>query len=92
MKRRFFIASAAGAICVSSPLLAVAGLTKRVRIEMNMATSDWRKWYCGSAVVWLNSASGIYHHKDHHCYGRTKQGAYACEKQAIAAGNRANFD
>lgn len=41
-------------------------------------------------VVWLNIPSGIYHYKGERWYGRTKQGAFACEKEAIAAGDRAS--
>jgi hypothetical protein len=40
-------------------------------------------------VVWLNIPSGIYHYKGERWYGRTKHGAYTCEKEAIAAGDRA---
>jgi hypothetical protein len=41
-------------------------------------------------VVWLNIPSGIYHYQGERWYGRTKHGAYACEKEAIAAGDRAS--
>lgn len=41
-------------------------------------------------VVWLNIPSGIYHYKGERWYGRTKHGAYACEKEAIAIGDRAS--
>ncbi len=41
-------------------------------------------------VVWLNIPSGIYHYKGERWYGRTKHGAYACEKEAIAAGDRSS--
>jgi hypothetical protein len=41
------------------------------------------------AVVWLNTRSGIYHYKGERWYGNTKHGAYVCEKEAIAAGDRA---
>jgi hypothetical protein len=41
-------------------------------------------------VVWLNIPSGIYHYRAERWYGRTKHGAYACEKEAIAAGDRAS--
>jgi hypothetical protein len=95
MKRSFFIAAAASAIFISRPLLARAeDLTKRVRIETNVKASGWREpmWYCGSAVVWLDIASGIYYHKGDRWYGRTKRGAYTCEKEAIDAGNRASLD
>jgi hypothetical protein len=40
-------------------------------------------------VVWLNIPSGIYHYKSERWYGRAKHGAYACEKEAIGAGDRA---
>lgn len=41
-------------------------------------------------VVWLNIPSGIYHYKGERWYARTKHGAYACEKEAIKAGDRAS--
>jgi hypothetical protein len=41
-------------------------------------------------VVWLNIPSGIYHFRGERWYGRTKHGAYVCEKEAIAAGDRAS--
>jgi hypothetical protein len=31
----------------------------------------------------------VYHYKGETWYGHTKHGAYACEKEAIAAGDRA---
>ena len=43
-------------------------------------------------VVWLNIPSGIYHYKGERWYGRTKHGAYACEKEAIRAGDRASLN
>ena len=39
-------------------------------------------------VVWLNTASGIYHEKGMRWYGNTKAGAYVCRKEADAAGDR----
>ncbi|MDE2482160.1 MAG: hypothetical protein KGN02_08215 [bacterium] len=41
-------------------------------------------------VVWLNIPSGIYHYKGERWYGRTRNGAFVCEKEAIAAGDRAS--
>ena len=43
-------------------------------------------------VVWLNVPTGIFHYKGERWYGRTKHGAYACEKEAIAAGDRASLN
>jgi hypothetical protein len=97
MKRSFFITAAASAISISRPLLAGAeNRTKPVRIETNVEASGWRKpmfvWDCGSAVVWVNIASGIYYYKGDRWYGRTKRGAYTCEREAINAGNRASLN
>lgn len=39
-------------------------------------------------VVWLNTKTGIWHEKGMRWYGRTKQGAYVCRKEAAAAGYR----
>ena len=39
--------------------------------------------------IWVNTDSHIFHFAGHPDYGKTKQGAYMCEKDATAAGNRA---
>jgi hypothetical protein len=41
------------------------------------------------AVVWLNTRSGIYHFQGERWYGRTKEGAYVCQRDADAASDRA---
>ena len=43
----------------------------------------------GATVVWVNENSHIYHFPGTHNYGNTKRGAYMCEADAQAAGNRA---
>jgi hypothetical protein len=40
-------------------------------------------------VVWSNLDSKIYHFAGHDDYGHTKEGAYMCEKDAVAQGIRA---
>jgi hypothetical protein len=40
-------------------------------------------------VVWLNTASGVYHFKGQRWYGATKSGAYVCKAEADKAGDRA---
>jgi hypothetical protein len=97
MKRSFFMAAAAAvsAIAISRPLLARSEkLTEHVRAQTNVEASGWREplWSCGSAVVWLDSATGIYYYKGDRWYGCTKRGAYTCEKEAIKAGNRPRLD
>jgi hypothetical protein len=43
----------------------------------------------GATVVWVNEHSHIYHFVGTRDYGKTKRGAYMCEAEAQAAGNRA---
>ena len=40
-------------------------------------------------VVWVNLDSKIYHYTGYSDYGKTKSGAYMCEKDTSAAGFRA---
>ena len=40
-------------------------------------------------VVWVNTHSRVYHFAGTHNYGHTKEGAYMCEADARAAGDRA---
>ncbi len=39
-------------------------------------------------VVWLNTATGIYHESGMRYYANTKSGAYVCRAEADAAGDR----
>ena len=48
------------------------------------------RYRCPSdTVVWVNTNSHVYHFAGTHNYGHTKQGAYMCEADAKAAGDRA---
>lgn len=40
-------------------------------------------------VVWVNTASKIFHYSNNSEYGKTKKGVYMCEADATAAGARA---
>lgn len=40
-------------------------------------------------VVWLNTNSGIYHFQGERWYGNTENGAFVCERDADANGDRA---
>ena len=53
------------------------------------STEDAAQAHCPKdVVVWLNTRTGIWHEKGMRWYGRTKQGAYVCRKEAAAAGYR----
>jgi hypothetical protein len=43
----------------------------------------------GDQVVWVNLRSGVYHLPGDRYFGTTKSGVFACEKNAIADGDRA---
>lgn len=52
-------------------------------------TESTAQRHCPSdQVVWLNTRTGIYHEKGMRWYGRTREGAYVCRKEADAAGYR----
>jgi hypothetical protein len=54
------------------------------------ASAQQAQYRCpGATVVWVNEKSHIYHFPRTHDYGNTKRGAYMCEAEAQAAGNRA---
>ncbi len=76
----------------SSPVLAAqAAVVAQASLPPTFSTESAAQAYCPKdVVVWLNIPSGIYHYKGERWYGRTKHGAYACEKQAIKAGDRAS--
>ena len=42
----------------------------------------------GDRVVWANLSSGVYHLRGERYYGRTKNGAYICQKDAEQNGLR----
>ena len=44
----------------------------------------------GSGMVWVNPESKIYHKEGSQWYGKTKQGSYMTEAEAIKAGYRAS--
>jgi hypothetical protein len=47
------------------------------------------KQHCpADTVIWLNLPTMIWHYKGQRWYARTKQGAFACEKEAAANGAR----
>lgn len=53
-------------------------------------TEAQAKAHCPSdTVVWVNLSSKVYHFSGYKDYGKTKRGAYACEKDATAQGFRA---
>lgn len=72
-------------IAHSVPGIAVARASQIQFFDTEAAAQS----HCPSdEVVWLNTRTGIYHEKGMRWYGRTRQGAYVCRKEADAAGYR----
>ena len=43
----------------------------------------------GDKIVWVNTSSGVYHYQGERYFGRTKNGKFACERDALHEGDRA---
>jgi hypothetical protein len=91
-----------GALCLRRPAFksrrrrahaAPAAVVVAQSLPPLFSTESAAQAHCPKALVaWLNIPSGIYHYKVERWYGRTKHGAYASEKEAIAADDRASKD
>ena len=82
--KRVFMAECRG-VALAAPTSAAAPAEKG-----QYATEAEAKASCPSdAVVWVNSISRIYHSSGSRSYGKTRSGAYMCEKDSVAAGFRA---
>jgi len=82
--KRVFMAECRG-VALAAPASAAAPADKG-----QYATEAEAKASCPSdVVVWVNSSSKIYHSSGSRSYGKTRSGAYMCEKDSVAAGFRA---
>ncbi len=63
---------------------APTGATNEFKTE-----TDAKKHCPGDTVVWANTESKIYHFSGANDYGKTKQGAYMCQKESDSSGFRA---
>ena len=71
--------------------VAMAGIAPGFAAQLNLYRSPANaQRHCPhDTVVWLNLPSGIFHFKGERWYGRTRDGAYVCEREALNAGDRA---
>lgn len=77
----------------ASASAAQAAVVAQASLPPLFSTESEAQAHCPrDVVVWLNIPSGIYHYKGERWYGRTKHGAYSCEKEALAAGDRASLN
>jgi hypothetical protein len=101
MYKRFALAAAlfvfAGILpghgAASPSQIAQATVVAQASLPPLFSTESGAQSHClKDVVVWLNIPSGIYHYRGERWYGRTKQGAYACEKEAIRVGDRPSLN
>jgi len=87
-------APAAGPKTTAAPAPRAARTTAAAPTGANQFANEAEaKSRCPSdTVVWVNEKSKIYHFSGHKDYGHTKVGAYMCERDATAAGDRAAKD
>jgi hypothetical protein len=68
--------------------LAVASVAPASAQQM-FPTQQQAQQHCpNDTVVWLNIPTRIYHMQGERWYGATKSGAYVCQQEANAAGDR----
>ena len=70
-------------------ILAMFVFSSPSNAQAKFTTEQLAQQHCpNDVVVWLNLPTGIYHMRGERWYGRTKSGAYVCEKEADQAGDR----
>jgi hypothetical protein len=83
--KKVFIAECRGAIEATKPTQKVEPAGE----GQHASESDAKATCPTDNVVWVNLNSHIYHASNSKSYGKTKRGAYMCEKESVAAGFRA---
>ena len=74
---------------ISGAILLAATLASPGLAQAQFRSEQQAQQHCPKdVVVWLNLPTGIYHMSGERWYGRTKSGAYVCEKEADQAGDR----
>jgi len=75
---------------MSGAILLATAFASPTFAQSQFPTEQQAQQHCPKdVVVWLNLPTSIYHLKGERWYGRTKNGAYVCEKKADQAGDRA---
>lgn len=82
--RQLVMALTVGAVALTAAAQSVGAQSPQL-----FATETAAQKHCpADNVVWIDTASGIYHLKGMRWYGNTTTGAYVCQQEANAAGYR----
>ena len=75
--------------CAAALLLLASAGTAQAFVQTKFASEETARQRCpNDMVVWLTLPGNTFVVKGDPRYGTTQRGAYMCERDAIAAGNR----
>jgi hypothetical protein len=81
---------AASTVPVAKPAAAPAAAAPSSAPASKTATTQQAPPASSAGMVWVNTDSGIYHKSGTRWYGKTKQGKYMTEADAVKAGYKAS--
>jgi hypothetical protein len=82
--------SAPPASSTVKPTPATTGSATPTELDQFSTEADAKSHCPSDTVIWVNLHSKIYHYAGHKTYGKTKTGAYMCERDTTAHGMRAS--
>ena len=73
----------------AAALLALVPTSAGAFTQTKFASEDTARQHCPTdMVVWLTLPGNVFVRKGNPLYGATQRGAYMCERDAVAAGDR----
>lgn len=76
-------------LCAAALLMPLSASAAQAFVQTKFASEETAQQHCPlDMVVWLTLPGNIFVVKGDPRYGTTQRGAYMCERDAIAAGNR----
>jgi hypothetical protein len=80
-------------VFVVALLFGMLGIAAAAGPVTPFSSEETAQRHCPSdTVVWLNLPTGVYHFRGQRWYGRTKNGAFVCKKEADVVGDRPSLN